>query len=91
MSEELAPWLEKPVKFLYKEGKVEKIFCGDEEPEYVLNIKRGILAFINHNFTKLKEDADEPRMYNNWEVIAFKEEYYSTLVLSHQFFEVSWS
>ncbi|XP_074612059.1 vitellogenin-2-like isoform X3 [Acropora palmata] len=67
VSEEIAPLLEKPVKFLYKEGKVETIFCSDEEPEYVLNIKRGILAFINHNFTKPKEDIDEPRMYNNWE------------------------
>lgn len=77
MSEEIAPLLEKPVKFLYKEGKVETIFCSDEEPEYVLNIKRGILAFINHNFTKPKEDIYEPRMYNNWEVIiiiAFKYE-----------------
>lgn len=69
MSEELAPLLEKPVKFLYKEGKVETIFCSGEEPEYVLNIKRGILAFINYNFTKPKEDVYEPRLYNNWEVI----------------------
>ena len=73
VSEELAPLLERPIEFEYKEGKVGKIFCHDEEPEYILNIKRGILSILHHNFTKpeLSIDDQEPRMYKNWEVLYF--------------------
>lgn len=69
VSEELAPLLERPIEFEYKEGKVGKIYCSDEEPEYILNIKRGILSILHHNFTKpeLSIDDKEPRMYKNWE------------------------
>ena len=69
VTEELAPLLEKPIKFQYRDGKVESIYCSDDEPEYVLNIKRGILSLINHNFTRPEEDDVEPRMYENWEVM----------------------
>ena len=73
VSEELGPLLERPIEFEYKEGKVGKIYCEDEEPEYILNIKRGILSILHHNFTKpeLSVDNEEPRMYKNWEVVYF--------------------
>ena len=73
VSEELGPLLERPIEFEYKEGKVGKIYCDEEEPEYILNIKRGILSILHHNFTKpeLSLDDKEPRMYRNWEVVYF--------------------
>ena len=73
VSEELAPLLERPIEFEYREGKVGKIYCDDEEPEYILNIKRGILSILHHNFTKpeLSINDKEPRMYKNWEVVNF--------------------
>lgn len=73
VSEELVPLLERPIEFEYKEGKVGKIHCADDEPEYILNIKRGILSILHHNLTKPEPSIDdrEPRMYKNWEVIYF--------------------
>ena len=73
VSEELVPLLERPIDFEYKEGKVGKIYCQDDEKEYILNIKRGILSFLHHNFTKHEPSIDdkEPRIYKNWEVIYF--------------------
>ena len=70
VSEELGPLLERPIEFEYKGGKVGRIYCDDQEPEYILNIKRGILSILHHNFTKpeLSVDDEEPRMYKNWEV-----------------------
>ena len=75
VSEELVPLLERPIEFEYKEGKVGKIHCNDDELEYILNIKRGILSILHHNFTKpeLSVDDKEPRMYKNWEVIYFSQ------------------
>lgn len=70
VSNELKPLLERPLKFEYKEGKVGQIFCNDDEPEYILNIKRGVLSMIHHNFTKPESSLHhrEPRLYKNWEV-----------------------
>lgn len=69
VSDELKPLLERPIKFEYREGKVGEIFCNDDEPEYILNIKRGILSMIHHNFTKPESSLNhgEPRLYRNWE------------------------
>ncbi|CAH3156874.1 unnamed protein product [Pocillopora meandrina] len=69
VSNELKPLLERPLKFEYKEGKVGQIFCNDDEPEYILNIKRGVLSMIHHNFTKPESSLHhrEPRLYKNWE------------------------
>ncbi|CAH3178702.1 unnamed protein product, partial [Porites lobata] len=68
VSADLTPLLEEPIKFDFKAGKVGKIYCKENEPEYILNIKRGILAMFHHNFTK-PDPADkyDPRMYKNWE------------------------
>ena len=70
VSNELKPLLERPLKFEYKEGKVGQIFCNDDEPEYILNIKRGVLSMIHHNFTKPESSLHHraPRLYKNWEV-----------------------
>ncbi|KAL9951822.1 hypothetical protein ACROYT_G044557 [Oculina patagonica] len=71
VSDELTPLLERVIEFEYKEGKVGKIYCDDDEPEYILNIKRGILSILHHNFTKPEpsiDDNEEPRMYKNWEL-----------------------
>ena len=72
VSADLTPWLEEPIKFDYKAGKVGKIYCKKDEPEYILNIKRGILAMFHHNFTN-PDPADNyvPRMYKNWEVKSY--------------------
>ena len=72
VSDELTPLLERPIEFEYKDGRIGKIYCENDEPEYILNIKRGILSILHHNFTKPEpsiDDDDEPRMYKNWEVI----------------------
>lgn len=69
VSEELVPLLEQPIKFKYVDGKIGEIYCNENEPEYILNIKRGILAILHHNFTRPEQDDREPRMYKNWEVI----------------------
>ena len=76
VSEELVPLLEQPIKFKYVDGKIGEIYCNEDEPEYILNIKRGILAILHHNFTRPEQTNDdddvtgrEPRMYKNWEVI----------------------
>ena len=71
VSDELKPLLERPIKFEYKEGKVGEITCEDDEPEYILNIKRGIVSLLHHNFTKPDISNDEPRIYRNWEVPSF--------------------
>lgn len=72
VSADLTPLLEEPIKFDFKAGKVGKIYCKENEPEYILNIKRGILAMFHHNFTK-PDPADnyDPRMYKNWEVKSY--------------------
>lgn len=72
VSADLTPLLEEPIKFDFKAGKVGKIYCKENEPEYVLNIKRGILAMFHHNFTKPDAaDKYDPRMYKNWEVKSY--------------------
>ena len=70
VSEELTPLLEQPVKFEYSEGRVGGIVCEGNEPDYIVNIKRGILSMLQNNFTVTESPNydREARMYKNWEV-----------------------
>lgn len=71
---EIAKWLELPIKFEYTDGKVGNIYCRDDEPEYVVNIKRGILHLLHLNLTQPVGTQEElqrdiiPKMYKKIDV-----------------------
>ncbi|XP_077981899.1 vitellogenin-like [Glandiceps talaboti] len=65
LSHRLNEELSTPIKFRYVNGKVETVFAPEFEPEWILNIKKGILSLLNldlideedaNTFTKIDTD-----------------------------------
>ena len=56
ISREMEQWLETPFKVYHKGGLVEKMEFEKEEPEFIVNIKKGLMSKLQLDFSKSKSD-----------------------------------
>lgn len=56
LSRDMGKWLETPFKVYHKEGLVEKMEFEKEEPEFIINIKKGLMSKLQLDFSKSKSD-----------------------------------
>ena len=56
ISREMSKWLETPFKVYQKGGLVEKLEFEKEEPEFIVNIKKGIMSKLQLDLSQSKND-----------------------------------
>jgi hypothetical protein len=56
LSRDMEKWLETPFKVYHKGGLVEKMEFEKDEPEFIVNIKKGLMSKLQLDFSKSKSD-----------------------------------
>jgi hypothetical protein len=56
ISREMEQWLKTPFKVYHKGGLVEKLEFAKDEPEFIVNIKKGLMSKLQLDMSKSKSD-----------------------------------
>merc|ERR550519_1224162 len=54
-------WLETPFTIYHKRGVVEKVEVAETEPEYIVNLKKGLVSQLQYDLSEAKLEENESR------------------------------